>query len=75
MMTKQNFGSFISQAILNKVTFDFYENGVNTFEIRIKFYNKLIEEVVAAEKTSDAFIAGGYFTKYQREMFNQGYIV
>ncbi len=58
-MTKHNFGSFISQTILNKVSFDFYENGQNTFQTWTKFYNKLIEEVILAEKTSDAFIADG----------------
>jgi len=68
-MTKQNFGSFISQALLSKVSFDFYENGQDTFETRSKFYDKLIEEVVPAEKTKRAYIAGGYFIKYKRDKF------
>jgi len=68
-MAKQNFGRFISQALLNRVSFDFYENEQNTFETRVKFYDKLIEEVVSAEKTDNAFIAGGYFTKYKRDKF------
>jgi hypothetical protein len=70
-MTKQNFGSFISQALLSKVSFDFYENGQDTFKTRAKFYDKLIEEVVSAENKKRAFIAGGYFIKYKREKFGQ----
>ena len=65
-MTKQNFSSYISQALLNKVSFDFYENGQDTFKTRAKFYDKLIEEVVSAENKKRAFIAGGYFIKYKR---------
>ena len=29
----------------------------------------MVEEVISAEKTSDAFIAGGYSIKYKRDMF------
>ena len=70
-MARQNFGSFILPTILNKESFDFYQNGQNNFQRRTKFYNEFIEEAVSAEKTSDAFIAGGYFIKSKRDMFQQ----
>ena len=63
----QNFGSIISRAILDKLSFDFYENGENRFVERVEFYNKLMEKVISQDKINNAFIAGGFFLKYKRD--------
>lgn len=67
----QNFGSIISRTILDKLSFDFYENGENRFVERVEFYNKLMEKVISQDKINNAFIAGGFFLKYKRDKFRR----